>query len=1799
MKKFLSVLTLIVFALCMMSAGVLADDRTVDPPSLDRWENWFGEGVNTSENAGGVWLDKTVQTDTSYYNEAITKNNTNLSIDDDNFLISLSAIGNNKSIMGYTYHPTDTFLVLDVSGSMNHDRITTLVAAANDAMKRLLELNNYNRVGVVLYSNTSTLLLPPDHYSHSNDTFLVYTAADSNGRRYVKVNSNVKDSAGNTMERKQRRGDNGSTYIQGALDLAYDEFAKLDIKIPDGEDFMAGMARTPIIVLMSDGAPTLASQHYDNLGASTFGNGDNSTNENSFVTQLTAADVRYKLDAHYQSTTPLFYTLGLNVENNSHAVSVMDPERTNSSINSYWNTFMAGRQVNLSGTNLSLTKSSDSNITDASQKLYVDRYFPAADKDDMLGAFTAIVDQIIIQSRYFATDVDGDANFDGYVTFIDDIGNYMEVKAMKGMVYGNTYYDGSCLAENFVSDSGGTEAFGTNANPTPLGNEFIWAIKERLGISNTATAQNLVDTAYHYGQLYYKSPTDFGNRISIYADENMHYLGFYNKGSNFPVPSGAKYIVDTYGFIDSTIAENSDDYQSLQGRLLYISVAVRTEISTGNVSVVWQIPATMLPMITRDFSIEGKDLSNPGKITMTDNLDSVYPLRLVYEVGLRDEINPFNVSDIVKEDTVGNSVKIHNGVYSFYTNKWNKDIVDDSANPDDLDNYPSLDVNTVAYFQPGEKNERYYYADSTIVYVECNQNEDGAVEAGNGKFYKPYDGLLHPSGDDYYHMLGIFNWQDADNIKYELHPEKIMTNALKEAEKSDDKWIIPAGTPRGRDSGGNGTLIVYKGDNATTPANHTNSLPYSHYGSYEYFHHADDNNETLFLVDCILGNNGVQTLTSAQGLAISKTVDVVPAGTTPKFEFTITSTNYTGTVTATLLKANGAYEQLPEVSFANGSATVTVGADETLYLTGMDVGTSFKVVEANHNEYIFSSVKMNGALSNTNEAHVSIAANELQKVEYYNVFDRTGELVIRKIVDFLDGDQYDIDNLMFTFDVVLDGYDDGDKISTTDGEKTVDADGKISVAVPADGSVMIYGLNDGTVASVTEREKTGFTSDLSDQNNKVTIESNHSKTITVTNTYEPILPDPGQNDYLLTLTGEKEMNGRKLLDTDSFDVAFGYHGSSDDGSMDHDHGIAVAQLDVATLDKTNEWKYDFSAKLNEHFASEVAKHGIGVYIYHIHEVIPADADKIPGVVYDPIVNDVEIHVTDTDLDGYYEVEVVPYRNAKADGLNITANVINTYAPAGYVTAEFLIEKELENLTDEDISLAGFRFGLFENGKAEPLYILVSDEHGGDSLYLNYTPEDIGIHEYVLKELIPEKGSADYKPRMIYDDTAYAITVEVYDKLDSTLGVKIYETDLGSANASDSFKGVFTNVYEDTVPVEAVFSIEKTVIDDQSEEKISPTGFAFGLYSADDPNGTPIVVSEKTLAAGKATIIMRVTKNDVGTTHYIVKEIIPEGEEKNEWITYDNTTYPLSVTVEEDADGKLQVYIYKTNEGNVIPADAGATFSGLAFTNHYFKPILNRDDHFAYIIGYPEDYKTGKATRDESLWPVKPMGHITRAEVATIFFRMLTDEARNNYWSRECSYTDIKSADWYYNAVCTLTKAKILNGNPDGTFAPNKPITRAEFAAIAGRFYNSECTCDTDHFSDIAGHWGQSEINHAACEDLIHGYPGTTEYRPDALITRAEAVTIVNRMLERVPEKNHLLGTDVMRIWPDNMDTDKWYYAEMQEATNSHTYDRITDVSTGNTIEQWKQMLPIRDWEALEKEWSDANSGKNDAGEVVK
>lgn len=302
------------------------------------------------------------------------------------------------------------------------------------------------------------------------------------------------------------------------------------------------------------------------------------------------------------------------------------------------------------------------------------------------------------------------------------------------------------------------------------------------------------------------------------------------------------------------------------------------------------------------------------------------------------------------------------------------------------------------------------------------------------------------------------------------------------------------------------------------------------------------------------------------------------------------------------------------------------------------------------------------------------------------------------------------------------------------------------------------------------------------------------------------------------------------------------------------------------------------------------------------------------------------------------------------------------------------------------------------------------------------------------------------------------------------------------------------------------------------------------------------------------------------------------------VTYDESTYQVSVDIGRIGNNLVicEAKTYLNNEPVELiklENDAPVTAGYIIFKNTIdtgrddYIPIiiptiinkdtgmLNKTDHFAYVIGYPDG-------------TVHPNGQITRAEVATIFFRLLRDEVRDGAFTTSNTYSDVAYGKWYNNPISTMSALGIITGYPDGTFKPNKPITRAEFAAIAARFDETQ-SGKSATFSDVIGHWAAKEIGIAYYNDWIKGYPDGT-FKPDQNITRAEAMTLINRVLERKPESPADLLTN-MNKWTDNMDTSKWYYLDVQEATNSHGYTRKTF-----NYELWRQMLPDPDWSRYER-----------------
>jgi len=296
--------------------------------------------------------------------------------------------------------------------------------------------------------------------------------------------------------------------------------------------------------------------------------------------------------------------------------------------------------------------------------------------------------------------------------------------------------------------------------------------------------------------------------------------------------------------------------------------------------------------------------------------------------------------------------------------------------------------------------------------------------------------------------------------------------------------------------------------------------------------------------------------------------------------------------------------------------------------------------------------------------------------------------------------------------------------------------------------------------------------------------------------------------------------------------------------------------------------------------------------------------------------------------------------------------------------------------------------------------------------------------------------------------------------------------------------------------------------------------------------------------------------------------VPKGESKTFTITPDSGYHIKDVLVDGKSVGAVSTYTFENVVDNhTIHATFARKHTPTPSTPTVEIPDddalgLNTTDHFAYIVGYGNG-------------EVRPQNNITRAEVATIFFRLLTDDVRDENLTKTNRYSDVAATSWYNTAVSTLSSMGIITGYPDGTFRPNAAITRAEFAAIAARFDN-DGDKTAAKFSDIATHWAKDEISIAYNNGWITGYPDGT-FGPQRDITRAETMTLVNRVLNRQPETEDDLLPN-MTVWTDNANPKAWYYLAVQEATNSHYYK----FKTNSKYEKWTELRETRDWTQLEK-----------------
>ena len=583
----------------------------------------------------------------------------------------------------------------------------------------------------------------------------------------------------------------------------------------------------------------------------------------------------------------------------------------------------------------------------------------------------------------------------------------------------------------------------------------------------------------------------------------------------------------------------------------------------------------------------------------------------------------------------------------------------------------------------------------------------------------------------------------------------------------------------------------------------------------------------------------------------------------------------------------------------------------------------------------------------------------------------------------------------------------------------------------------------------------------------------------------------------------------------------------------------------------------------------------GTYTYTVEEV----NGLVDGMQYDPTLYTVDITVTENDAEHRLDAAVTWRDNAydAEKGLTFT----NTYTepdPEGAVVENALNVRKQYAAGSSDPAHVTTLFQIEAVTENAPMpnetQIHILGAHSASFGSLVFDAE--GTYIYRVSEVDPQQSGLQIDP------TVYTVTFVVTKadgKLTAAVSYAIGETEYLYSEAGNVL--TFTNAFENKAEElkHASLSLTKEI-----GEGIDPgTTFDFlievagasGRYDAASTNGFDGYV---TFTDGRATVQLK------GGETLLIKGL-PDAA----LYTIQETTTGYTVAKAGDT-GTLSggqtatAHFTNTKSGsgeNPKPNPEPAPEPGDGGNGG--TPALNRRDHYAYIIGYPDG-------------DVHPQGNITRAEVATIFFRLLRDPVRTQYWSQTNDYPDVAFNKWYNNAISTLSNMGIICGYPDGTFRPDAPITRAELTKIAAGFFSDPRVAATydGRFSDVHGaEWYISYLMTALEEGLIEGYPDGS-FRPNRPITRAETCTIVNRTLGRKPEKDHLLPESDMINWPDNINRNIWYYAQMQEATNSHDYRWISIGS--EACEQWTAKLIERDWAALERTWSHANSAPG--GEVM-
>ncbi|MBR2013373.1 MAG: VWA domain-containing protein [Clostridia bacterium] len=1514
-------------------AAAAESTSIADGKTLNDWQSIFDP--QSSRNAGQVFLDKSVYTASEALADpyfADVRNNLQFGTDNfgnENFMIALSALGSNSEILGYTYTPTDTMLILDASTSMgtgdtNDTAVDDMIRGANEAMTRLLALNGYNRVGVVVYNGEAEVLLPLARYSttNANGNFLQFERAQTSsgnswwGASYenrIRIASGVRNESGAVAQTYSAQG--SGTYTQGGIYQAAQQLLAADPIIEDGK-IQGGTHRIPIMVLMTDGEPSYRTETGSNTTINAYNAATNANCDDSdyreddvtaFSTMLTASWAENEIAKHYGESTR-FYTLGYNLSsNNQYAHNVLDPLNPNNALATrfagYERQYLAldeGETGTFRNEN-NQTAFRVRRLTDPNEVTsldYVDRYWQAAQASQLTAAFDSIVNEIVIQSRYYSTLVESNNyNQDGFISFTDEIGTHMEVKNIKGLYIGEgKLVSGGMFAEFATTGrvTGIVDESYTQAQLQGFDTEILSAIEERFSI-NRSQASALLNSAKQNGFISYTDRNNFSNYIAWYADAENNYLAPHGAGDYATAPQNAKYIVRSYFYMGDVLQSH------VETSMLYALVRVREDLQTGRQIVDMNVPASLLPMVTYTITVDGDEFTENNITGMT--CAQKKPISLLYEVGLDADLNPINLKEKMegqsfRQEFVGQNPT---GRYQFYSNRWRTDEGKPFEFSDELDPHVfhhGVMNTTVTQYIPSLENPRLYFTENAPIYDENHRIYTGAKPtAQNGHYHTRYQ------------WVAIENNVPIIQSGHNDLPQEIfaLEDAIIQIEGKEG-WFIKKGTPQFNF----GESVHGESAHRHQDANNTNTLAWADYPDVVYH---DDESHQGFHVLNYLGNNGRVTAAPGQGIKLTKTVAEAVAGAPDAFDFEVTFPGAAideNAVSIRIERADGAVET-PEFKLNNGILKLTLGDGDVAYIVGLPTGTAYEVSEAYNSYYTAASTNASG----------TIAEYEFAAVDFVNSPIGYGSLLVEKdVIHTLQTVSDGLENKEFDLKVTFAGTTEQlGEIVAPAAAQTADNGVTYTFKLKDGQDVLFTHIPEGVTYQVAEENiPAGFTLQTAQEALQGTVRTDQQSEVLVVNSYAPLSVHPS-----IIIQGDKTIDGRDWDSTvDQYtvvlqQVTFGGQGL-----------VAVENGTYKEVQISDAQKYSIDM-------SDVEYTAPGAYSYVVYEYFPGDAHRVPDVSYDTTFAMFTVTVID-DGSGQLKIGNVQIHQNTAGitetegAYNIEKDFQNRYLAT---RIDFSLYKEVvKRGTNETVNAhrGGLIFGVFDSVDAEtPLYYTITDDDGLANFRIPVKKSDYTVPKTLyLREIAP--AEQNQQVGMTYN-TAVQYELKI-DWSGEELSYAFYK--YGDSNPIDPAQTplVIRNEYDENVTASIEFGGNKTLNGGELREGDRFTIELYETNAAFQIDGVTPETKSVTKTQSGYTFEKTFDAADLGTHYFVIKEAASD----KAYIENDPAVYHITVNVTKESENNkailkaAAIHVHKVGSGTDHSNDPAA--DQINFNNSY-------------------------------------------------------------------------------------------------------------------------------------------------------------------------------------------------------------------------------------------------------------------------